>query len=324
MNKDLVKNIGQKTGLILIQGASGMGKTIFAKKIIQYGATERNALILNSRCSPFENIQFNALDEIMDQLGCFLEYSGRSFLNRIPLQTPPIKETITRIANRLNTISQVRPVFMFIDDFQWADDGSIDFLTELMLHLNLNKILLLLNILEEKKAVCKRISKKITPHTINLSPLTRISSQQAVEYLLGNGHENTNQIITESAGIPYFIDALSLFVKQNPSGKYGKKGPILSGFIDASLSQLPDKAQAILEFAAVAGTPIDFESALSALNMGKKNTALIRLLIKRRFLRYVAKDTRPAFALYHRLIEKSILKSLSPEQKKAMGLRCCL
>ncbi|MCP4162103.1 MAG: AAA family ATPase [Deltaproteobacteria bacterium] len=317
---------------MLIEGAPGIGKTYFTEKRIKVEAKERGALILRSKCSLYENIKYNAIDGLIDELMQYIKKTGydleniygsidqivfNGFYNKDSYEK---KSRLSTIVDILNFINEIRPIVIFIDNFQWSDSESITFIAELIWRSN--GFMFMLNFRkgenETSLSLRKRIqyrSNNLIVKKIKLRPFNKKKAGRVADFFLFNSL-NKNQVVMESSGIPYFVNVLSKFVNYLGTSKTNN---LLSGFIYATLKELPIEARLIVEFAAVKGQSLGYLQTLKTLDIKKNKENLIRVLIKKRLLKHTIKKSISEFRIYNKLIKECILDSMTIEAKNYYG-----
>src|SRR5262249_44476731 len=143
---------------------SGMGKTALCKRFLA-GARKQGALVFSGRCYENESRPTKAVDPIVDEIGDFLkklrDADAAAFLPRerrlqalahafrTLLRVEPICRTqrefgdeasrpdlrthaISGLKELLARIAEKRTCIVHIDDFQWGDLDSVDWLTEIL------------------------------------------------------------------------------------------------------------------------------------------------------------------------------------------------
>lgn len=148
--------------LLLVEGPSGVGKSMLAKQVLhQERARSPGTIVLSGRCSPIEAVPFRALDPLIDALstvwkslppeeGRALSCQGvRALAQLFPvlarvaavdeLQEPEIADprerrriAIAALRTILSTLAGSRPVLLALDDVQWLDEDSLGLLTEVV------------------------------------------------------------------------------------------------------------------------------------------------------------------------------------------------
>jgi len=153
-----------RTVAVYVHGTSGMGKTTLARIFIdQLKQTTRNAIVLQGRCYERESVPYKALDGVVDSLSKHLASlrrakaeellpRNRAALARVfpvMLQVDAIfdarssrpetidlftlrRQAFSALRELLTNLGRSKPLVIYIDDLQWADNDSIFLLEDLL------------------------------------------------------------------------------------------------------------------------------------------------------------------------------------------------
>lgn len=165
---------GGQSAVLHLHGAPGVGKSFVARRMVD-AARDQGACVLRGRCRFQENVAFNAMDEVIDDLSHALagmpyaelvaalpthvEAVPRLFpvLGRLEARVDglfsPSPEAggetlkLARVALKelLAGFARGRPLVIWIDDAQWGDRQSGELLGELLQPIDAPPILLLLS-----------------------------------------------------------------------------------------------------------------------------------------------------------------------------------
>ncbi len=220
------------------------------------------------------------------------------------------------VAEIFNNIIKIRPIILFIDNFQWSDNCSTCFILKLFKHMKKRGIMLLLNVRtsensenQQGKKIQKYKKKDVVTQIISLKTFNKEEARELSKTFLRD-HFSINHMINESIEIPHFISVLSVFATFYESAK----NPFLLKYINLILSHLPDDARKILEFACTTDKPICFYTTLNTLKMCKNRVLLIRILIKKRLLKQVIINKIFFFQTYNEVIRNVILGTMNNQK----------
>jgi len=180
-------------------------------------------------------------------------------------------------------MSEERPLIIVIDDLQWMDKTSEEFLTYFIDGLSRNRILLVLlyrpeysHPWEKKSHYCK----------IGLSQLTKRSSLELISAVLQEGAvepELEQLILEQSAGNPLFIEELIYSLLENQAiekknGRFalarrldGLKVPdTIHGIVAARLDRLDDALKQIMQAASVIGNDFGYRILRTIAGLGEE------------------------------------------------------
>lgn len=348
----------QQGGLVAVcvEGPSGIGKTELMQDFLAEIA-ESDALLLRSRCYPHELVPFGALDGAIDELSRFLVSQPDArlealwpretlalctvfpVLGRVPNPTHrPLasadaaphelrRQGFLALRELLGRIADRRPVVVWIDDLQWADDDSAPLLRELLKPPQAPAILWLfsyraedhredspvLAALDDVLALVPEARRR----RIDLGPLSEGECRELAAELSGAGGVAPDAIAAicrDSGGSPFLVDELLRSRRSNLGGEADWEINV-SEIVGERLQSLPSDARSLIETIAVVGGPLDRITALEAAGIESFDPDLIASLERARVIRTSA-VVRGALEIYHDRIRETLDERLVPEVRR--------
>ena len=303
-----------KPQILAITGASGIGKTSLIGELhkpiaVQKGLFLSGKLDQHSQNSPFTAIKqafrvwiqhAQALDTyhfetLQVNLKQSLGVNARLLVDFIPEmasilgQLPEVPSlTPTESQSRLNhllcqfvaCISQMQPLVLFLDDLQWADQGTLKFIQSLM-QMNSGHFLLVVayrdnevNHLHPSIIALKQIEHL---QTLSLSALSQNDVEQYLSDTLNQPRQAVSELATfikqKTGGNPFFIKALLKHYDQTGALEFDiqsydwcwdisgikamQNANNISELITHQIQQLPPKSSHILHISACLGGRFD-------------------------------------------------------------------
>ncbi len=157
---------GERCVAVLVQGASGLGKSHLLRRFVAELQREEPALVvLEGRCFPRESVRYKTLDPLVDALSGLLMTRSRAeveralprdaatlvhlfpVLERAPAiaelaratPAPPLvdpadsrRRAFAALRHLLATLARERPMVVVLDDLHWGDADSAPFLEDLL------------------------------------------------------------------------------------------------------------------------------------------------------------------------------------------------
>ena len=296
---DALQNARQGHGnFILISGDSGIGKT---RLVQEYLSLYPGLLTLQGVCHELESVvPYASLRQALVEAGNFLPPSllktPPSWLvtlgyfipslttqlpylpSRAPMQeeSPRLLEALMNLTMTINTGTPDQPLHLIMDDLQWCDGPTWDFLLQLS-HQAENHPLLIYGLcrLEDLPRERSRLLRALERNELLLHlPLSRLSIEETAElsgYMLPQEESDPifiNRLYKETEGNPFFIIEMVRSMQEAghpmPSmdrvrGRQDHNLPLgIQRVIEARLDRLSPKSQEFLAISAAIGTAFSF------------------------------------------------------------------
>ena len=181
----------------------------------------------------------------------------------------------------LDALALMRPVVVFIDDLQWADDSSLA-LVEFVARAPHPEAVCLIGAYRHHELSANHRPRlaSIAAHAehLHVDGISRPAVHRLVAQIVGSeiSAEATEEIAQRTAGNPFFVRELALTVVRDAIDPLGVPSAIREA-IERRVLRLPPRTMEVLEVSAVAGnvvvpdvvgatlaiTSLDFESAIS-------------------------------------------------------------
>lgn len=289
------------TTCVLIQGASGMGKSAllghFAASI-EAGAPE--ALILSGRCFERASVPYQAFGGIMSALAARLAKMepgdlanlltpGMGALVRLfpvlrraegirglpELSLPDPQEARSRaflaLRELLGRLSTSRPLVLLIDDFQWIDADSLTLLGDVLRPPDAPPLLWVAATTQEVFAVGERDPVATVEGRLGavrrlvLGPLADAETHALVSQLLGPraNEAHVARFTALAQGHPLFALALS----RHGAGLSAGESPTLDDVLESKVHGLDGPARQLLDVLSVARGPLSHKTAAFAADL---------------------------------------------------------
>jgi serine/threonine protein kinase len=343
---------GRELVLVEVRGESGIGKTELVRRFTRWAAKEPETLVLRGQCRLQESVPYQALDEIVDDLGEYISAmpapeqslvltadlafaaelfpAFRRFFQQ-PSQpqnedaqrrrqrgTRALRELFVNVAKRRKTV-------IWIDDAHWGDQESEQLLRELLRD-PAPPILLVLSYPTQGDAVpwvgtVRDIVGEARGRRISLTlgPLDRESSIELAAELLGGGdatRENVLGRIAVDAGLaPMFVAQLCrLALERRQHSSAANVEADLADVIAHRLDSLERQDQLLVELTALAERPLDGAILIEAASIGASGRLALFRLCGSQFLRLLGRRPSPVVGIYHQRIRECILARLDADR----------
>jgi DNA-binding SARP family transcriptional activator/tetratricopeptide (TPR) repeat protein len=280
--------------MILISGESGIGKTRLAEELLHW-ADRQGIQTASATCYSAEGqVSFASVASWLKSIPLReLDAHWRNELSRIlpelrsetdplPLMTESWKKRIFFEAMARAVLSSQEPLLLLLDDLQWCDKDSLEWLgyflrfgrkTKALILATLRAEELILNFDLQSLLVDLRAEGRLTE--LDLQRLDESQTALLGSHLLRKDlpDEDARNLFRESEGVPLFVVELAnAGMKPGPTahaetGMEGKKAgeptmalpPRLRAILERRLTRLSSPARSAVETAAVIGREFDFD-----------------------------------------------------------------
>jgi tRNA A-37 threonylcarbamoyl transferase component Bud32 len=343
---------------VLVSGVSGIGKTELLRRFTQRVRASNDLVVLRGRCHPRESIPFAGLDQAIDDLVGHLASLERGGEALVPEHAPQLlrlfpafravpafahvrpdegstEPSILRhlaagaLRELLLRLAVQRPIVVWIDDLQWADEDSSFLLRSILRPPAPSRLLLLLSYRSEEESDSEVLrgmirfvsgGQDVRVVTIEAGPLEPDESSELVSEMLERlgtaPAEVERDIARESEGSPFFIGELVRHHAQVGTAGGPGGGPVhIDDVVGRRFDALSFMERCVLETIAVAGAPIAQEVALRAVEYGAAGRPVVGALEKRCLLTSSMAGGVRRVRPYHDRIGESVLERLSPERR---------
>jgi tetratricopeptide (TPR) repeat protein len=313
--------------VVLLEGEPGIGKSRLMHELDRYCAA-RGLCTLATNCYEIERAM--AYQPVIDLVGKALELAPREALQKLaPVSLAEIAALVPAVAERIavpslsadfpearqarlfNAIVQLfavlaggRQLVVMIDDLQWADDASAQFVHYLARQCSRGPLLLACAYRDEiethERLAALVQSLRREAHARHL-PLARLQAADTEALLERLGHPGVKvpglaaRLHQETDGNPFFLMSM-LQVLAESGAEAASAGELalpeaLRASVRARLAQVPHEARTTLDVAAVLGRRFDFET-LAAVTREPEEQVLhaLETLAKRHLLREESED----------------------------------
>lgn len=363
------EGIQQNGILAALTGEAGIGKTRLAHEFIANLQTH-GTKILSARCYAGErNLTYNPIIELLrqgiHQYGSSKWWQGLNphWLSEISLLLPELSDVLGDLPSPLKIdgpgrqarfyegicqtlealIKGTSPGVLFIDNLEWADESTLDFIAYLTRRLQGRPIFLLVSWGTESSPAINLLEQMLNNAIlqgygirIHISPLSAEQSQELIERVVINDQKLSqgliNRIIEESDGLPYFlVEYLQAILDGEISTDLtNERWPVPSGLrimLRSRLSRLSSTASQILQAAAVIGRTFDSDLVQSTSGRSEDEIILgIEELLSRNLIRGVPGQSTTqlkstSYDFKHEQMRALVLEEVSLVRRKLLHRR---
>lgn len=304
--------------LVLIEGEPGIGKSRLMHELGVY-ARSRGLRTLATRCYEIERaMPYQPVIDLVTQAAepapaAALQTLAPVSLAEIAALVPSVVERVAvpglssdfpearrarlfrAIAQLLEAVAGGRQLVVMVDDLQWADDASAQFLHFLARQASSRPLLLLYAYRDEELEADERLSVlaaslRRESHARSIR-LARLELADAHALMQGFGDEAlATRLHRETEGNPFFLTSM-LHALREGEIEAGEAGELplpdaLRASVRARLAHVPAEARPTLDVAAVLGRHFDFDTLLAVTREPEERLLrALEILVKRRLLR---------------------------------------
>jgi serine/threonine protein kinase len=346
--------------VVNVHGRSGIGKSTLVRTFCRQVTRESpGVVVLSGRCYESETVPFKALDDLVDGLSRYLktladveaeklvprdaQYLIRVFpvlgqvdaITRVRRKARDIPDShelreraFASLQDLLSRLADRHPLVLAIDDLQWGDLDSSEFLVRLLTAPSPPSLLFLATYRSEDADTSPFLqswhsrmtaASSVTTRSLEVGELSADDSRAlAVRLLARHDHANeqwAESIVDESGGSPFLIDQLarhSASAAVEPDGA----GSLLH-IIEGRLAALPTDTRTLLETIALAGRPISRGVATQAAGLTSDTYAAIAVLVTERLVRLRETNGPKEVEVYHDRLRQTIVRSISADKRRA-------
>ncbi len=341
-------------GVVAVEGEAGVGKTRLVEEFLGY-ARSRGIGTLSGRCyerelgPPLEPVT-EALGSVAD-VGQLVSKDSDRYEEEVsylwaakPYDVTRIYHTLTRHLVRESCGEGHEALVIFVDDVQWADPATLDFLSYLARRISGEKILLVFSYRREEAGGIsgwleglaeRRVSTTLSLDRLSLEDLTQILTRMSSRRF-GELPLLADFLYRESEGNPFYAveylrwliesGAIRIDSRRRISGLESEtleEGGLPTGvraLIRAHLGGLEDEAREILELAAVIGRRYDLELLSSATGRGEARIlGIIEPLISSGLI--VETEAAKTYNFSHDKLRQTLYADISHPRCSALHLR---
>ena len=312
--------------VVLLEGEPGIGKTRLMQELARYCAA-RDLCTLATNCYEIERAM--PYQPVIDLAGKALELASNEALAKLaPISLAEIAALVPSVAGRVavpslsadfpearqarrfgamlqlfGALACGRQIVVMIDDLQWADDASAQFVHFLARQASRRSLLLVCAYRDELEthgrlaALVQSLRRESHTRHVPLARLGESDTAALLEQLAHPGLKRPGlaaRLHRETDGNPFFLMSMLEVLAEGADSGPTDELPLpeaLRASVRARLGSVPAEARHTLDVAAVLGRRFDFET-LAAVTREPEERVLLALetLVRRRLLREEPED----------------------------------
>ncbi|MBI4509937.1 MAG: AAA family ATPase [Deltaproteobacteria bacterium] len=332
----------------IVEGESGVGKSTLVSRFTAAMSEDPEVAILAGRCFEREAVPYKAVDGVIDALAGFMarlrDAEAVTFmprraalltqvfpvLKRIPVMADAPRVSIvdpqelrTRLFEAVRELfvrlAERRRLIVVIDDLQWADADSLALLTELLRPPDQPAMLLLAT----RRPSDQGSGAWPLPGDVREIKLGRLSESEARELTELLIEREGDKAIGSAATIARESDGHPLFVfelVQHAAIRQGEEmQPLrLEEALWDRASRLEVPARKLLELLAVAGSPLDHDTAAATCGLSPNEIGIhVGVLRVAHLARSGLSHGRNAIEVFHDRVRQAVLMNMEPAKRRA-------
>jgi len=333
--------------IVHVSGRSGMGKSALMQHFLEELAATSATRVFRGRCHLYESVPFNAIDGVVDQLcrhlagrpsealGALLppDFAALSRVFPVMAHLRPRQDELALLADvepqtirrrafaalraLLCALGEERPLVVWLDDVQWADQDSAALLESLTSGDGPPRWLLALTFRAEDEATSPFLVKQAAPEVrVSLGPLNRAELGRIAASIVGTStlDPQVEGLLDAAEGSPFL--ACELVRHYTTLGTR----TTLDLVVDERVGALTPGARRLLEVVAAAGGPCPTEVVAEAAGLAMDFDALARSLRAACLVRPAGRRDAPRVETYHDRIREAVLLGLPAESRRQTHL----
>lgn len=348
----ILENDERSPLVVEVIGNSGSGKSVFVDSFFQQFAGKRGFLTLRGNCYLQEAVRYQGFDALIDEMSrVFQGYSSVNVASFLPRDVTSLVQMfpVLRQVGAINTLAKIHnetanatagkrfalasfgellarlgdrfKLIFALDDFQWANDESVELLIEIANNVAIqNLVFVIVSRAEDaNNPSIVRLRQFLRGHQsvrheqIEIGALDEKASRLLVKSRLkadfGADETVTRNLIKEGRGNPLFLGELCEYHK---AGKKIGSAISLNSLIQERIQALPGNCQAILRLIALAGCPVNTKMLGESV---KTSSVLEELRVLERSHLIRKSVDRETANVYHDRIRETIIQDLSAHEK---------
>ena len=344
--------------MVAILGEAGIGKTRLAEELVDRAGQYGKAAVRTRCYAAGGRLPFAPVADLLKQDACsrallrlddvWLTELSRLLpellVERTNLRRPePLREAWQRRrlfeALTRAVLATGQPLLVLIDDLQWSDPDTLEWLHYLLRYDPTSKLLVICTLRSEEyrdnrelKALLWDLGKLDQLVDIELGPLSSAETAELAGNIVGRrlDQEMRAKLFEETEGQPLFVverARMGFALTEGPSGAAGLRAPIapaalpakVQAVIAARLSQLSSQARELVQLAATIGRAFKFEVLEDASDLGEN--ALVQVLDELWQRRIVREQGGDRYDFSHDRIREVAYLEVSPVKRRALHRR---
>lgn len=237
----------------------------------------------------------------------------------------------------LRAIIQARPAptALFLDDLQWCDRETLDWMSFLLCSTLPSKLIIVCTLRIEELSLQRSVSTWLMDQQaggrlkeISLLPLSAAETAELASHVSGKvlDADSAMQLFAETEGHPlYVIEAMRMASEtpmvqnplDHPAGSTGLPSPTIQAVISRRLAQLSPAARDLASVAAVIGRSFSYK-VLSKASLESDEILLVRSLDELWQRRIIREQGSEAYDFSHDKIREVVYQSLSAARRRLL------
>jgi DNA-binding SARP family transcriptional activator len=291
------------SGFVVIVGEPGIGKSRLAAEFAAE-AHSGGATVLAGRASHSPGAPYAAL---VEALGPEVVRSNE------PAEVDPAAARLRRndeLADALEHAAAGRPLLVVLDDLQWADRATVDFLRALAGRSAPTRLLV---VATARPGAITALVDELEATQIELAGLTVAETQE----LIASRNEplDAERLVGRTGGNPFFLEALI------DAGDRAELPADVAELVAVRVESLGEPVRRLLEAAAILGQ--EFDTRLAAAVAGQSLDGSLEALDAAASARLVTHDAGSAAhgSFVHALVQEALVTSLPPAARARLHAR---